>query len=136
MILAEKILLLRAVFPFSRLKPEELLIIATAASVRTFAPGRIITTPGGTLHHLFIRVSGDLVNDAGTPLQPVLGTTPLLTGCEVPIRIQAGPEGYCGLTIPRGKFLTIVNECPNLLVGFFEMPLLGLAGPGFPPRFS
>lgn len=136
MILAEKIFVLRSAFPFSRLKPEELLVIATAATLRTLPPGRLVTLPGGTLHHLFIRVEGDLVNDAGTPLQHVLGTTPLLTGCTVPIRIQAGPAGYRGLCLPRGKFLTIVNECPSLLVGFFEMPLLGLAGPAFPPPSS
>lgn len=58
----------------------------------------------------------------------------LLTGCDVPIRIQAGPEGYRALCIPRGKFLTIVNECPTLLAGFFEMPILGLAGATLPAR--
>lgn len=127
MTLAEKIFALRSVFPFSRLKPEELLIIADAAAPCDIAPDRVVLLPGGTLHHLFIRASGDLVNDAGQPLHPVVGTTVLLTGCEVPYRIRSGTSGYRGLRIPRGKFLTIVNECPALLVGFFEMPIVGRA---------
>ena len=125
MILTEKIFALRAVFPFSRLESEELMVIASAATPRDIPPGQVIVLPGGTLHHLFVRVSGELVNDAGQPLHPVVGTTILLTGCEVPYRIRSGPQGYRGLCLPRGKFLTIVNECPGLLLGFFEMPMLG-----------
>ena len=126
MIVAERIFALRALFPFSLLKPEELLIIASAVSERTLPAGRILARRGGTLSHLFIRVEGDLVNDQGATLHPIVGTTVLLTGCEVPYDVIAGPEGYHGLVLPRGKFLTVVNECPSLLVGFFHMPIVGI----------
>lgn len=132
MILTERIFALRALFPFSQLRPEELLIIATAVTERTLAPGQVLARKGGTLGRLFIRVDGDLVNDAGVTLHPVVGTTVLLTGCEVPYTVAAGPKGYHGLCLARGKFLTVVNECPALLVGFFQMPLVGVDRPRVP----
>jgi hypothetical protein len=132
-ILAEKIFALRALFPFSQLRPEELLIIATAVTERKLPPGRIVVRAGGTLNHLLIRVAGDLVNDRGTVLHPIVGTTVLLTGCDVPYAVRSGPKGYEGLCLPRGKFLTIVNECPTLLVGFFQMPIVaGSSAPSEP----
>lgn len=135
MMLAEKILALHAVFPFSRLRPEELLIIATATTERDLPAGTILVRRGGTLQHLHIRVSGSLVNDLGVVVHPVLGTTVLLTGCAPPYTVQAGPDGYHGLCLSRGKFLTIVNECPLLLIGFFEMPILEApARSGIEPR--
>lgn len=126
MIVAERIFVLRSLFPFSQLKPEELLIIATAVTERTLPPGRILAHRGGPLTHLFIRVEGDLVNDLGSTLHAIIGTTVLLTGCEVPYDVLAGPNGYRGLCLPRGKFLTLINECPALLVGFFQMPIVGV----------
>ena len=124
MTLAEKILALRAVFPFLLLRPEELLIIATATTERDVPPGQVVVQRGSTLQHLHIRVSGTLVNDLGAVVHPVLGTTVLLTGCEPPYTVKAGPDGYHGLCLSRGKFLTIVNECPHLLIGFFQMPIM------------
>lgn len=126
MTLAEKIFALDAVFPFSELKPEELLIIATAAGHRAFPPGRVVCPQGGTLNRLYVRVAGDLTDDRGGIMQSVVGTTLLLTGISAPFPILAGPAGYRALSIPRGRFFTIVNECPALLVGFFHMRLLGV----------
>lgn len=127
MTLTEKIFALRSHYPFSQLRPEELLIIATAVTERSLPPGQVVARKGGTLGRLFVRVDGDLVNDTGDVLHPVVGTTVLLTGCEVPYTIQAGPRGYRGLCLARGRFLTVVNECPTLLVGFFQMPIVGVS---------
>ncbi|PTY03845.1 hypothetical protein DB347_21715 [Opitutaceae bacterium EW11] len=132
MTLAEKIFALRAVFPFSQLRPEELLIVATGAMLRELPPGRVLVRKGSPLNHLYIRVAGDLVTESGTAVHPVLGTTVLLTGCEAPYTVTAGPSGYRGLCLPRGKFLTVVNECPALLVGFFQMPIINPAEPPKP----
>jgi hypothetical protein len=124
--LTEKIFALHAVPPFSELKPEELLIIAAAATCREFAAGHLLCPQGGTLNRLYVRVAGALTDGAEGVLQPVVGTTLLLTGIAAPFPLIAGAEGYRALSIPRGKFFTIVNECPALLVGFFRMPLLGI----------
>lgn len=123
---AEKVLALHAVTPFDALSPEELLIVAAAAEPAEFAPGRVLCHAGGTLNRLYVRVDGDVVDDAGTVMQPVIGTTLLMTGITAPFRMLAGPQGYRALAISRGKFFTLVNQCPALLIGFFRMPLLGV----------
>jgi hypothetical protein len=124
--LAEKIFALHAVFPFSELKPDELLVIASATGYREFSPGHVVCPRGGTLNRLYVRVAGDLTDDHGGVMQSVVGTTLLLTGISAPFPIVAGPAGYRALSIPRGRFFTIVNECPALLVGFFRLRLLGV----------
>ncbi|GMU42480.1 MAG: cyclic nucleotide-binding domain-containing protein [Xanthomonadales bacterium] len=126
MTLAEKLLALHAVYPFSELNPEELLTIATAMRVHRFEPGALICEQGGVIARLYVRVDGHAVDAKGTRMQAVLGTTILLTGKAAPFAIKAGPEGFLALSLPRGKFFTVINECPALLVGFFRMPLLGV----------
>lgn len=126
MTLSEKLLALHAVYPFSLLRSEELLTIATAMRPHRFDPGAILCEEGGVISRLYVRVEGDAVDARGTPMQAVLGTTILLTGKPAPFTIKAGPAGYAALSLPRGKFFTVVNECPALLAGFFRMPLLGV----------
>jgi hypothetical protein len=124
--LAEKIFALHAVFPFSELKAKELLVAANAFSARSFPPGHIICPVGETMNRLYVRTSGALVDPQGTIMHPVVGTTCLLVGQPTPFTIISGPSGYEGLLLQRGKFFTLINECPSLLLGFFQMPLLGL----------
>lgn len=126
MTLAQKLLALHAVFPFSLLRSEELLTIATAMTVQRFAPGHLICEQGGVINRLYVRIEGDAVGRNGTTMQAVVGTTILLTGKPAPFAIRAGDAGYLALSLPRGKFFTVINECPALLAGFFRMPLLGV----------
>jgi signal-transduction protein with cAMP-binding, CBS, and nucleotidyltransferase domain len=126
MTLAQKLLALHSVVPFSALRSEELLTIAAAMTVHRFAPGHLICEQGGVINRLYVRVKGSAVGANGVEMQPVVGTTILLTGKPAPFAIKAGPEGYLALSLPRGKFFTVINECPLLLSGFFRMPLLGV----------
>ncbi|MFA5262414.1 MAG: hypothetical protein WC378_01215 [Opitutaceae bacterium] len=126
MTLSEKIFYLHAVLPFSQLGPEELLIAATAFYPRNFQPGTVICPKGETMNKLYVRVGGSLTDDRGRIMQAVVGTTCLLTGQPTPLTILAGSEGYRGLLLQRGKFFTLINECPVLLTGFFKIPLLGI----------
>ncbi len=126
MTLSEKIFALHAVSPFSQLKPEELLIAATAFSPRSYEPGTVICPAGQTINRLYVRVKGSMVDEQYRLMQSVVGTTCLLTGQATPFSILAGKNGYKGLILPRGKFFTLINECPVLLTGFFKMPLLGI----------
>jgi len=132
MSLSDRLLALHAVFPFSTLRAEELLTIATATAAHRFPPGHLICEQGGMLQRLYVRIDGDAVDAAGTRMQPVLGTTILLTGKPAPFSILAGPDGYQALSLPRGKFFTVIVECPTLLNGFFQMPLLGVDYRGNP----
>lgn len=124
--LVARLMALHAVPPFSSLRPEELLTIATATTLRQFPPGKVLCPKGGMIQRLYVRVSGDAVDEAGTVMQAVLGTTILITGKPAPFAFMAGPAGYEALVLPRSKFFTVINECPSLLVGFFRMPLLGV----------
>jgi hypothetical protein len=126
MTLAERLLALKAVKPFDQLRSEELLTIATAMTVHRFKPDAVICEAGGVTNRLYVRVDGDAVGIGGTVMQHVVGTTILLTGKAAPFAIKAGPAGYVALSLPRGKFFTVINECPALLAGFFRMPLLGV----------
>lgn len=130
MSLSERLLALHAVFPFSTLRADELLTIATATAAHQFPPGHLLCEQGGMLQRLYIRISGSAVDPSGAAMQPVLGTTILLTGKPAPFAIKAGAQGYRALSIPRGKFFTVIVECPTLLNGFFQMPLLGVDFPG------
>lgn len=132
MTLAEKLLALKAVKPFDLLRSEELLTIATAMTVHSFKPDAVICEAGGVINRLYVRVEGDAVGIGGTAMQHVVGTTILLTGKAAPFAIKAGPAGYMALALPRGKFFTVINECPALLAGFFRMPLLGVDYAGLP----
>ena len=132
MTLAQKLLALHAVFPFSLLRSEELLTIATAMTVQRFAPGQLICEQGGVINRLYVRIEGEAVGRDGIVMQAVVGTTILLTGKPAPFAIHAGDSGYLALSLPRGKFFTVINECPALLAGFFRMPLLGVDYVGQP----
>ncbi len=132
MTLAERLLALKAVKPFDLLRSEELLTIATAMTVHRFKPDAVICEAGGVINRLYVRVEGDAVGIGGAVMQHVVGTTILLTGKAAPFAIKAGPAGYVALSLPRGKFFTVINECPALLAGFFRMPLLGVDYAGKP----
>lgn len=124
--LGERLLALRRVMPFCTLRPAELLTIASATHTQRFAPGAVLCPRHGVIQRLYIRIEGQAVDEEGRPMQPVIGTTILLTGQPAPFAILAGSEGLGALVLPRSKFFTIINECPSLLVGFFRMPLLGV----------
>lgn len=124
--LVDKVLALQAVPPFSGLRPDELLTIATACQEQSWQAGQLVCRQGGLLQRLYVRVEGKAVDGAGTEMQAILGTTMLLTGKPAPFDILAGPQGLRALSLPRGKFFTVIVECPALLTGFFRMPLLGV----------
>lgn len=136
MTLAEKVFALHAVFPFSQLRSEELLIVATAFQPRSFGAGRLICPRGEPLNRLYVKVDGDLVDERGIRLPAIVGTASLLAGQASPVAISTGPEGYRALLLARGKLFTVVNECPILLAGFFQIPLAGIdeqRATSFPP---
>jgi CRP-like cAMP-binding protein len=124
--ITDRVFTLHNIFPFSLLKPEELLIIASAVTEVQFSPGQVVCAEGGMLRRLYVAVEGGLIGKDDCPMQQIVGTTILLTGQPAPFAIRVGPRGCRALTLPRGKFFTIVNKCPTLLVGLFRMPLLGV----------
>ena len=116
----DRLLQLRLTAPFDRLRTEELSVIAEIVREATWRPGDIIASPDDPLRHLLIvRQGGVTLN--GQPLPPVIGAAALLFDRPLPGALIADPvQGAAGLTIARGHLFTIVNECPGLLVTFYE----------------
>jgi hypothetical protein len=106
--------------PFDRLRREELAVIAGVSRETRWQPGEIIAGPDQPLRHLLIIRQG-AVTLAERPLPPIIGASALLFEQPLPGPLVADPtQGAAGLTINRGHFFTIVNECPGLLMAFHE----------------
>lgn len=106
--------------PFDRLRPEELAVIAGVAREANWRPGELIAGPDQPLRHLLIIRRGAVTLDR-QPLPPVIGAAALLFERPLPGPLLAdGALGAAGLTIARAHFFTIINECPGLLVTFYE----------------
>jgi hypothetical protein len=106
--------------PFDRLRTEELTVIAGISRAAKWRPGELIANPDQPLRHLLIIREG-AVMWAGRPLPPIVGVPTLLFDNPLLGPLLADPvHGATGLTIARGHFFTIVNECPSLLVSFYE----------------
>lgn len=105
--------------PFDSLTDRELEIAATVAVERRFAPGTLVLGPGEPFHRLLIRLEGSWwLQDRELP--GVLGIESLLAGVEGPGEIRAGTNGVRCLTLSRGHFFTLINECPALLLSLLS----------------
>ena len=75
--------------------------------------------PGEPFHRLLIKLEGSWLLKEGE-LPDLLGIESLLAGAEGPGEILAGPEGARCLTLTRGHFFTLINECPTLLLSLLS----------------
>lgn len=112
---APRIFALNATPPFDRLPATALLILSEATEERTYKPGHVICPAGFVPDFLHIRVKGDIFDASGRRLPAVAGVGALLSGSPLTEDMVAGPEGCRALVLPRGKFLTLVHERPDLL---------------------
>ena len=119
--LAERTFLLASIYPFSLLKAEELVIVASAFVQCSHKPGSRVVQAGEALSCLQVRVSGSLVDSQGKEAPAVLGGGSLLAGRAPAQTLVAGPSGYAALLLPRGRFHTVINECPVLLTGLLRL---------------
>ncbi len=115
----DRIFELGRISPFDQLRHAERVLIAAAATERTYAPGEVIGRPGRPLRHLYVCVDGSLEAD-GTTLPSIFGTGSLLFGRPLERPVCAGGAGASCILIRRAHFHTIVNECPALIVGLLR----------------
>lgn len=121
MTITEKIFALKSTQPFDRLRDSEVVLIAQEARVKRFEPGEFVSSPDKPLRRLHVVTEGEVTDgENGKPL-PVFGVKPLLFNQGAGEILRAGGEGATCLTIKRGNFFTIANECPSLIVGFVEL---------------
>ncbi|MCF3650804.1 hypothetical protein [Synoicihabitans lomoniglobus] len=106
--------------PFDSMSDGELEIAAKVVVERSFAPGALVLGPGEPFRRLLLRLDGSWQTDSRS-LPTILGVESLLTGIEGPGEVRAGPDGVRCLTMTRGHFFTLVNECPALLLSLLSM---------------
>lgn len=120
MTLSEKIFALKSVRPFDLLRDGEIALIAQEARVKQFGPAEVVSNADRPIRRLHIVTQGEIRPDGGGAF-PVIGVKPLLFNQGMETVMTAGAEGATCLTIKRGNFFTIANECPALIVGFLEL---------------
>jgi signal-transduction protein with cAMP-binding, CBS, and nucleotidyltransferase domain len=121
MTLAEKIFALKSVRPFDVLRDSEIALIAQEARVRQFKPQETVSGAEKPIRRLHVVTAGEVTAASGGNGLPVFGVKPLLFNQGANEELAAGVDGATCLTIKRGNFFTIANECPGLIVGFIEM---------------
>ncbi len=120
--LIEKLFALRNVPPFDALRDGELGLVAEVAKERTYRPGQIVVQPGTVLSRLIVAVEGRLVTPGGEELPTAIGLHSLLFDAPLSCELVAGEEAgaHC-LTIQKGHFFTILNDCPAFVVGLLPL---------------
>lgn len=122
MTIIERIFRLRLVPPFGRLSDAELALIAQAAVLRRYEPGRRIWSRDKAARALFVTIEGGLTDGGGARLPDVVPAEALLRGRPPAYDILAAPAGGAAcLLISKGHFFTILHECPALTIGFIEL---------------
>jgi len=121
MTIAEKIFALKSIRPFDVLRDAEIALIAQEARIRKFEPAELVSGPDKPIRRLHVVTEGEISPVAGGAGLPLFGVKPLLFNQGAGEMLRAGASGATCLTIKRGNFFTIANECPGLIVGFVEM---------------
>ena len=123
MTLSEKIFALHALPPLADLGESELAVIAEIARERRFAPGATVFAPGSVPPQLLFVVSGAIINDLGVDQGCVPGAVPLLLELPLTRQWRADPrDGALCLRVARGHLFTIVQQCPDFVVGLLGEP--------------
>jgi len=121
MTISEKIFALKSVSPFNLLRDSEIVLIAQEARVKRFEPDEYVSSPDKPLRRLHVVTGGEVTAATGGNVLPIFGVKPLLYNQGATEILRAGKGGATCLTIKRGNFFTIANECPSLIVGFVEL---------------
>lgn len=122
-----RIAALQAVRPFERLTFQEITLLAEVAKSRTLAPGAIVHPGERPLPALYVTIEGTLVRgDDGRIAEPLNGLVDLLIYDPSPV-LRAGKNGARLLVISHGYFFSLMQECPEFLLGLISLPRSGLA---------
>ena len=125
MTITEKLFALKKIPLFNRLRNSELILIAEVASVRRFGSGEKVVSSGVLLQSLYVVVQGAVQKENSGTSAPIFGIESLIFEKTTSEMLQAdSSDGATCLVISKGHFFTIVNECPNLAIGFLETPVL------------
>jgi CRP-like cAMP-binding protein len=120
--ITEKIFALQRLTPFNALRHGELVLIAEVTRERRFAPGEVVSAAGTPVSRLFAVVCGRLLAADSTPVPAVFGMVSLLYNYPLiyDLRVALESSATC-LSIGKGHFFTIINECPEFSAGLIDL---------------
>ncbi len=120
MTLTEKVFILKSIKPFDRLSDSELILTANITKLKSYEKGKNIYSSGSTMFNLFIIIEGDVKTDAGENVEGCFGIKALVHDEAVPYTISASSDVKV-LLISKAHLLTLLYECPALMVGFLSL---------------
>jgi len=111
----EKLSYLRNCSPFDKLSPAELMQVADSSDMKKYSPGQIVLHKEMSITHVHIVIEGE-VQYMEKAITGLIGAEGVFLHTTLIDNIVAGNDGALTLVIGRGRFYTIINECPAFTV--------------------
>ncbi|MCB1138455.1 MAG: hypothetical protein KDK23_06835 [Leptospiraceae bacterium] len=119
--LADRIIALQHIFPFSRLRETELSALAEVCLPRQFEPGELVVDSGRTVKRLLILLDGEFLQDNKKLPHRILGIQSLLFDSVESSSIVAGAAGARCLGLEKGQFFRTIYELPEIAQGIVAL---------------
>jgi len=119
--LVQKLFALKKIPPFTELRDSELGLVVKVMRERRISPGRIVVNAGSSLSSLYVVLEGNFELEGGRALLPVIGMSSLLFDYPLAQNLFSGKNGALCLTINKGHFFTLINECPSFVAGLMKI---------------
>lgn len=111
----DKLATLRRCRPFEKLSAAELAQVADSSEERYYTPGQTIVQQGIQILNVSVLFKGKAFS-AQQELAGIIGAEGVFLNAVFKDHVVAGDAGAAILTISRGRFFTILNECPSFAV--------------------
>ncbi len=117
----KRLFALHQIQPFNQLPATELTIVADSCKRRSDKASTLLCPAGYVPDYLFLVLEGSIVDASGKDQGRIVGAHSQLKGEPIEHDMKAGPNGCVSLVMPRGKFLTLAQNRPQLITA---MPTL------------
>ncbi|MEQ8351742.1 MAG: hypothetical protein RH862_09680 [Leptospiraceae bacterium] len=119
--LADRIIALQHIFPFSRLREGELAALAEVCIVRSYEPNELVLEAGRSMKRLLICLNGGFRDASGKSPGLILGIQSLLFDHELGESIYAADKGATCLLLEKGYFFRTMYELPEIAQGIVAL---------------
>ena len=120
MTLTQKVFTLKGISPFNTLSDSELIITATMTQLKHYEKGSKIYSAGSTLYNLFVIAQGEAYNSFSQEQKGFFGLDGLLNDEALDYDVVALQDTDV-LLISKAHLLTLLYECPYLMLGFLSL---------------
>jgi len=124
MTLTQKVFILKSIAPFNTLSDSELIITAQMLQVKYYEKGKKIYSAGNSMYNLFIIAEGEVYDNFSQKQEGFFGLKALIND-EVMEEDFIATKDTNILMISKAHLLTLLYECPYLMLGFLALPKRG-----------